>query len=196
MDDEVVDLERLVLEPEETLEVEYKEWLNLRSNPHKAKLAKELIALANHGGGQIVLGFSDPDLERLERPDDYEYVDTDYINGAIVAKYAEPPFHCSVSDVGGHIVISVPAGATIPIRSKKGSQDDEIVENRYYIRRPGPNSETPQSGLEWDSLLRRCISNRDVELEETVKRVVRIMLKEEEEPSKPAADAIESLLND
>ena len=50
------DLEILVTQPEETLEAEYKEWLLLNQKPHKAKLAKELIALANHGGWARVKG--------------------------------------------------------------------------------------------------------------------------------------------
>jgi predicted HTH transcriptional regulator len=158
MRDGAMELERLILEPVETLEVEYKEWLDLRNNPHRAKLAKELIALANHGGGHVVIGFSDPEMTSRPKPDDYDYVTADYING-IVAAYAEPPFHCELTQVRDHLVISVPAGATVPIRSKKGSQNDEIIRDRYYTRRPGPNSEPPQSGLEWDTLLRRCIAN-------------------------------------
>ncbi len=174
MSDGPIDLERLILEPIETLEVEYKGWLDLHGKPHKAKLAKELIALANHGGGHVVLGFSDPDMSPLPMPDNYNYVTTDYING-IVAAYAEPPFHCELMLVINHVVISVKAGATVPIRSKKGSENDEIIKDCYYIRRPGPNSEPPQSGFEWEMLLRRCISNRDEELKILVRRIVRVM---------------------
>jgi predicted HTH transcriptional regulator len=44
----------------ENLEVEVKNWLNgLQSNDEKATLAKEIIALANHGGGYIFIGFED-----------------------------------------------------------------------------------------------------------------------------------------
>ncbi len=35
MDIGAVDLERLILEPAETLEIEYKEWLDLQNKPHK-----------------------------------------------------------------------------------------------------------------------------------------------------------------
>lgn len=174
MDEKPTDLDRLVLEPVETLEVEYKEWLDLRSKPHKAKLAKELIALRNHGGGHVVLGFSDPAMDAAPRPDEYDYVTADYING-IIASYTDPPFHCATSTVRGHVVISVPAGVTVPVRAKRGSANDEIISDRYYIRRPGPCSEPPKSGLEWDDLLRRCITNRDAELEGLVRRVVRVM---------------------
>ena len=174
MDDEQSGLERLVLEPTETLEVEYKGWLDLGDKPHKAKLAKELLALRNHGGGHVVLGFSDPDMKPMTRPEDYAYVTADFVNG-IVAYYADPPFHCRLQEVRQHVVITVPSGVTVPVRAKRGSANNEIIANTYYVRRPGPNSEAPKSGMDWDTLLRRCISNRDKELETIVRRVVRVM---------------------
>lgn len=48
----------------------------------------------------------------------------------------------------------------MPIRSKRSGPDGRIIQaDRYYIRRPGPCSEPPQSGLEWDALIGRCIGN-------------------------------------
>lgn len=193
VNDTPIDLERLILEPVETIAVEYKDWLDLRSTEHKAKLAKELIALRNSGGGHLVLGFADPDMRPRPRPDEYEYVDTDYVNG-IVARYADPPFHCGVHLVRGHVVLAVPAGVTVPVRSKRAGPNNEIAKDSYYIRRPGPNSEPPQSGLEWDSLLRLCIGNREDELEELVRRIVRLMNTPGEELPVPSVDRIEDLL--
>ena len=193
MNDHLTDLDRLILDPDETLEVEYKNWLDLTTKVHKAKLAKELIALANHGGGHVVLGFSDPGLRPQPKPDGYRDLTADDVNG-IVAGYADPPFHCSVAEVRGHVVISVPAGATVPIRSKRRSADDGIVDHCYYIRRPGPNSEAPQSGLEWDALLRKCIANRDQELEAMVRRVLRVMQSPGERLPMPEVDPIDELL--
>lgn len=193
MDDLATDLERLILEPVETLEVEYKSWLDLTTKSHKAKLAKELIALANHGGGHVVLGFSDPDMTPVDKPDGYGDVTADDVNG-IVAAYSEPNFHCEVADVRGHLVISVPAGATVPIRSKKSGPANEITTDCYYIRRPGPNSEPPRSGFEWDALLRRCIGNRDQELEALVRRILRVMHSSGQHLPAPASDPIDDLL--
>lgn len=193
LDDPVTELDKLIVVPQETLEVEYKEWLDLKTKPHRAKLAKELIALANHGGGHVVLGFEDVSMQPVPRPNGYAIPSTDDVNG-IVAAYADPAFHCRVSEVRSHIVISVPAGATVPIRSKRGSEHNEIVADSYYIRRPGPNSEAPRSGLEWDELLRRCIANRDQELEALVRRIVRVT----HSPSSPLGpsptDPIDELL--
>ena len=45
---------------QENLEVEVKNWLNgLQAKSDKAILAREIIALANHGGGYIFIGFDD-----------------------------------------------------------------------------------------------------------------------------------------
>ena len=51
------DLLPLITEPREDLAYEYKEWLDLTKKDHKdrAKLAKAAIALANHGGGYIII---------------------------------------------------------------------------------------------------------------------------------------------
>jgi predicted HTH transcriptional regulator len=50
------ELQILLEFPVEKLTVEYKSWLRLDDNPGKATLAKAAIALANEGGGVIVLG--------------------------------------------------------------------------------------------------------------------------------------------
>lgn len=186
------DLTRIVLEPEETLEIELKAWLDLSANGHKAKLAKELIALANHGGGVVILGIDDATLTPIERPDGYS-INADNING-IVARYADPVFHCGVKEVEGHPVISVPGGHAVPIRAKRDGPNGEIQQHVYYIRRAGPNSEAPQNGLEWDKLIRRCIDSREAELEAMVTRVVKAQKLEPEEPKKTAADRIRELL--
>ena len=43
----------------EDLTFEIKEWLDLTQNVHKAKLAQAMIALANHGGGAVLIGYAE-----------------------------------------------------------------------------------------------------------------------------------------
>lgn len=186
------DLSRLVLEPEETLEVELKAWLDLSDNGHRAKLAKELIALANHGGGVVILGIDDETLTPIGRPAEYSAT-ADKVNG-IVARFADPVFHCGVKEVEGHPVVTVPGGHAVPIRSKRNGPNGEIQQHTYYIRRAGANSEAPQNGLEWDELIRRCIDNREAGLEAMVTRVVKAQKLEPEKPKKSAADRIREML--
>lgn len=165
-------IDQLLAHPRETLEVEHKEWLDLGLRADQAKLARELIALANHGGGFLIFGLADD--EELQQVDGQpvgptRQVTIDQVNG-IVARFAEPSFHVDVvhrrspdtSQV--HPVLIVPAGE-VPIRAKRSGPDGVgIVEGKYYIRRPGPNSEPPRSGREWSRLINRCVLSARKEL--------------------------------
>lgn len=162
------DLEALLKEPREALDIEIKEWLDLGSNDHKAALAKEVIALANHGGGFVIVGLreeSDGTFSRIEAPTGAAAVwSQDRIQG-ILAKYLDPSVQCRVQTVQGHPVIAVPGGHRVPVRAKAGSPDgSKLVAHRIYVRRPGPNSEEPKTAEEWDRLLERCLQNRKDEL--------------------------------
>src|SRR5580704_9030084 len=90
-------LQDLLAYPREELDVELKGWLDPNDLGHKADLAKALIALTNHGGGHVVIGFREagqwePDPSRPQNLDSFSQ---DLING-IVAGYAEPGFHCQL----------------------------------------------------------------------------------------------------
>ena len=167
-------LSDLLLEPREALDVEIKNWLDLAgNNEHKATLAKALLALANHGGGFVIIGLTETDTgveTATGRPATLEAYSQDVVNG-IVHNYAEPPFHCSVqfvphptSDVT-HPIIGVPGGNRVPIRAKRDGPNSQIVQQHdVYIRRPGPQSETPRTAREWDELFTKCLDGRRDEL--------------------------------
>src|SRR5260370_41892753 len=93
----------------------------------------------------------------------------DCING-IVAGYADPVFHCEVDHVPramdqAYPLVRVPGRHRVPIRSKRDDPERKHVRiNTYYIRRPGPASEPPQSAREWDELIRRCVLSAREEL--------------------------------
>lgn len=53
------DLSALVTAGSEDLDVEYKTWMDTSQNEVRAKLARHLAALANHGGGSLVFGVDD-----------------------------------------------------------------------------------------------------------------------------------------
>ena len=158
----------LLIDPHETLDVELKEWLDIVGNgDHKAIIAKALIALANHGGGYLMMGFAETDQGMTKagnRPARLSAYNPDVIN-SIVNAYAEPAFHCDVNIVAApdglqYPIIAVPGGHHVPIKAKRDGPNGQIVkQNSYYIRRPGPQSEMPQNGREWDALIRRCIGN-------------------------------------
>jgi transcriptional regulator with XRE-family HTH domain len=151
------------------LDVEIKGWLDLvNSNHDKATLAKAIIGLANHGGGVIIIGFEEAEggvVEAEGRPQNLAGYTPDRVN-AIVSRYIEPPFHCDIKIVTSpqndrlYPIVVVPGGHHFPIRSRRSGPDGNVMrESVYYIRRPGPQSAAPQSAQEWDTLIRRCITN-------------------------------------
>lgn len=186
----------LVDNPRETLDVELKDWLDLRGNQdHKALIAKGLLALANHGGGFLLIGFEDgPDPKRSERgePNTLDSYSQDIING-IVQSYADPPFHCAVEHVvhssgKSHPVVIVPGMHRVPIRAKRSGPDKKyVIENTVYIRRPGPRSEAPQSGREWDEVFARCLAARKDEFLTTIRNIVTGQVAENPLPDMGAA---------
>ena len=170
-------LQQLVSHPREDLGVEHKQWLDLRVNPHRATLAKAAIALANHGGGFIVVGFDDSgsDLESQPPSQELPPVTQDTVNAAI-RRYADPEFHCEVHfvehPVSGveHPVVVVP-GNTVPVMATRDC-DGVIAKHRCYVRKPGPRSEEPQSGDEWRLLIDRCVRSARSDLLDAIRAIV------------------------
>ena len=171
-------LKPLIDHPNERLEVEYKDWLNLQKPHGKATLAKHAIALANHGGGFIVLGFAEngPNLLSNQCPSNISVVIQDDVNNAI-RKYAEPAFHCELNFVAhqstkvDHPIISVPGTLSISVLSKRDCKQI-IRQNRCYIRKPGPCSEEPTTAAEWRTLLNRCVRANREDLLDAIRSIV------------------------
>ncbi len=170
----------LLIEPRETMNVEHKAWLDLADPEHKAIVAKAIIALANHGGGFIIFGIDDKEKEDgpfIKRPDKLSGFNVDAIN-SIVSRYCEPIFHCDLvfeTAPSGeqHPIVLVPGGHKVPIRSSSdGPSGKHLKNNSYYIRRGGPKSEVPQSGLEWDELIKRAISNSKEDIADLLRKII------------------------
>ena len=140
-----------------------------------------MIALTNYGGGYILIGFSENGgnwIPSEARPEKLHIYNQDIVNG-IVQGYAEPPFHCSVyhtihpkTGLTFPIII-VPGQNRVPIRAKRDGPNREHVRLfSYYIRRPGPKSEVPQSAQEWDELIGRCIRASRQDLLEDIRNIL------------------------
>lgn len=174
-----IQIDDLVIDPQETLAIEIKNWLPLAENAHKATLAKAVIALANHGGGFIVIGFQEENglfVEDQDRPDDMNCYSTDAING-IVRRFCDPAIQCAVrfgqnSEGARFPVIQVPGGHKVPIRAKRGSENNTLRVNDIFIRKPGPMSETPNTSADWDELFDRCMRNRRDELADQIRALI------------------------
>ncbi len=173
-------LQDLLAYPREDLGTELKSWLDLSNESNKANLAQAMIALANYGGGYIIIGFAEDGgiwIPATPRPTKLDMYNQDIING-IVQAYAEPPFHCSVyhqthPQTGEAYPIIVVPGGKVPIRAKKdGPNKEHVKQFSYYIRRPGPKSETPQFAQEWDELIGRCVRESRQELIEDIRHIL------------------------
>lgn len=191
----VQELEPLVAEPREDLGTEYKDWLDLTRNEHRATLAKAAIALVNHGGGFITLGFEETTsgLQSHDRPSDIPEITQDAVNAAI-RRYASPEFHCELHSIPHpttgvtHPVVVVPGTMTEPVMSKRDCVG-VISQNKCYIRKPGPRSEEPQTGEEWRTLLNRCVRAGREDMLEAIRSIVSGRI----EPATVALNAIADL---
>ena len=175
---EYLQLDGFVSHPREDIDVEYKSWLNLSMAKDKATLAKAAIALANHGGGHVILGFQEVGqaLQSTKRPREVAEVTQDVVNAAI-RRYAEPVFHCQVYNVAhqatgaSHPVIRVPAG-DVPIVCKRDQVEAGVSQYKIYVRKPGARSEEPHTAEEWQRLLDRCVWARREDMLDSIRSIV------------------------
>lgn len=193
----------LLVDPREDLNCEVKNWLDLQgSNDDKATFAKAALALANHGGGFIVLGLAETGagiIEAERRPTTLDGYSQDLING-IVQNYCDPPFHCAVSLVANAAsavfpIVVVPGGHRVPVRARRAGPNGNTVQNNaIYIRKPGPRSETPQSAQDWDDLLARCLRHRRDEMFDQIRDLISGAVPQQEQLPEPVRleDWIES----
>ena len=162
-------LAALVDHRSEEPDIEYKAWMDLADNEKKAKLAKHLCALANHGGGTLIFGVNDDGSYSEPRPESLDLYCQDVIND-IVGKYLAPPFHCNVfivrsSETGkDYPVVRVPPHGRVPVCAKRDGprQDNRTVgisKGVYYTRIPGPKSVPIDSPELWREVIHRCIVN-------------------------------------
>jgi transcriptional regulator with XRE-family HTH domain len=174
------ELEPLLAAPAEALDVEYKGWLDLRGNDeHRALLAKAAIALANEGGGVIVIGLREerPDLVSEPRPAEIAAYDADLING-IIRRFASPSFHCTLALLRHprtgheHAVVQIPGGLGVPAMSKSGTAGNTIRPHLCYMRKPGPESAPPENQADWERLLARCLRNRREDMLDAIRNIV------------------------
>jgi predicted HTH transcriptional regulator len=164
------DIQELVDSPVERLHVEHKRWFDLNDVLARAKIARHLCALANHGSGYLIFGINNDGTYDTNAPDDLSSFTQDHFSG-IVDRFLTPTIQCEVfqvrPSVGGKpcVVVRVPSHWTVPICAKangpqdKGGKVDGIRRGEHYIRVPGPKSVPIDSPELWGPLIRRCVMN-------------------------------------
>jgi Putative DNA-binding domain len=136
------DLQALVDTPCRSLDVEYKSWHNLKHIEDRAELARDIAALANHGGGHIVFGFHEGTLAAEDNHPFWTDCSAEQV-ATIVRVFLDPPVHCEVvtlrSAIGNnHPVIRVPGHGVVPVCIRHDGPmvgKARLVERgSYYIR--------------------------------------------------------------
>jgi hypothetical protein len=164
------DLAALVTAKSEALEIEYKSWVDTSVAETRAKLARHLAALSNHGGGYLIFGVDD----KTKVPQGATALDPKLFNedaiSAIVKRYLDPRFQCRIEWVesGGisYPIVIVPAHGSRPVIAIADGPADEkgrpvgIREGGLYIRSAGPESIAIRRPDDWIALLERCLRHR------------------------------------
>jgi len=171
------DLQALIDDPCRSLDVEYKGWRNLNHPEDRAELARDIAALANHGGGHVVFGFCRETLVAEDTQPFWTRCTEEQVAG-IVRDYLDPPVRCEVtalcSAAGNlHSVIRVAGHGAVPVcivRDGPVVGGEKLLERgSCYIRKygaamfgrhislPAPESGRIDSPREWASLIRRCV---------------------------------------
>jgi hypothetical protein len=91
-------LRELVANPREALNIETKTWIDPRTVDGQAKIAKCALAMRNHGGGFMVIGFENDSLlpVKTDRPADLRQTFHADVIQAIVSRYASETFEVTV----------------------------------------------------------------------------------------------------
>ena len=171
------DLQSLVDTPCRTLDVEYKSWRNLANNEDRAELARDIAALANHGGGHIIFGFHQDTLA-AEDTDPFLTRCTQEQVAAIVRTYLDPPLPCEVTTLRSaegnlHPAIRVSGHGSVPVCIRQNGPlvgTARLIERgTYYTRKhrpaslgkyigiPRPDTDCIETPQDWAPLIRRCV---------------------------------------
>lgn len=141
-------LDDIVTRRSERIDVDHKRWLDPEDIVVKAKLARHIAALANAGGGYVVLGVEDNGSRSVAPDWDVASYTHDWVN-AIASKYLVPAPQCEIrevrDDAGMVKVIVVPSHGSVPVCVKANGPEvagkvQGVRKGAYYIREVGPKS--------------------------------------------------------
>ncbi len=173
----------LVDRPTESLSIELKRWIDPDRPEGAAKIVKAALALRNHGGGDLVIGFDD-DTHEPDRDNVLQDVEAafhiDKIQ-ALISRYASEPFEVSVEfpERAGqpHPVISIPPGVKTPVAAKADLRSANgrtlISMHDVYIRSLRSNntpSTTKATWKDWPNILEVCFDNREADIGRFLRR--------------------------
>ena len=175
-------IQDLINRPGESLTVELKRWIDPSSPEGISKIVRAALALRNHGGGYLVIGFDDktllPDKQNIPA-DVRSSFHTDKIQ-AVVSRFSSEPFEVFVEfperEGQAHPVIVVPPGVKTPVASKSDLSKDGkplIAQNDIYVRSLSSNntpSTTKANWKDWPRIVETCFDNREADIGRFLRR--------------------------
>lgn len=198
----VSDLNDLIAGANENLGIEFKAWMDTRDGEHRAKLARHIAALANHGGGYLIFGIDDKTRTPLGATDLDASLFTQDALSSIVKKYLDPRVQVLVqaAEFEGVIypVVVVPTHGSRPviaIASGPHGPDGKptgITQGAIYIRAAGPESVAIRSPDDWNMLLERCLSHRS----DLLGKILRQSLSGQSQPDHKVVELLVAAVDD
>jgi hypothetical protein len=168
-------IKTLVERPGESLSVEIKRWIDPDQPEGVAIIVRAALALRNHGGGYIVIGFDNNTLEpdKNNVPSDVRTLfHIDKIQG-LVSKFASELFEVIVEfperDGQLYPVIVVPPGVKTPVATKSDLRVSDrtlIRTDNVYIRSLNANnipSSTMVTWKDWSKIVVEDFTRRLIE---------------------------------
>jgi Putative DNA-binding domain len=182
MEVDLARIQELIQQPQESLSIELKAWIDPDQPDDIAKIVKTSLALRNHGGGYIVIGFDNNTLKPIleNAPSNARQIfHIDKIQG-MVAKYSSDPFEVAVEfpkrDGQDFPVIIIPTGIKTPVATKKDLRPNEnylIRIDTVYVRSLSSNntpSTTQAKSKDWNRLIEVCFDNREADIGRFIRR--------------------------
>jgi hypothetical protein len=169
----------------EGLALELKAWLDPTKPQHAAVLVRTMIALRNHGGGTLLIGYNNDGTPRVDEAtyDVDERYHVDRIQD-LVSRHASERFEIAVAitqhEGRRYPRVEVPTGVRTPVRVKAalvGERDDEphsfLTKGEVLVRTLESNgrpSTSEATDTDWEQLMRVCFDNREADIGRFIRR--------------------------
>jgi len=181
MDADFSRIQQLVERPGESLSVEVKRWIDPDAPEGQIKIIRAVLALRNHGGGYLVIGFDNKTLlaDKDHVPDDVRKTfHVDKIQG-LITKFASEAFEIGIEfperDEQLYPVIVVSPGVKTPVATKYelSFEGGKISVGDVYVRSLRSNntpSTTKAGWKDWPNIVDVCFENREADIGRFLRR--------------------------
>jgi len=152
----------LLLSFAESQSLDYKEELNLSDKDSRAALAKDVIAMANWGGGKIIVGVAEPVPGRFRlkgiTPEKLPSYEVTKLNNSI-KDFVDPHIHLNSKflehENKHYCLITVPPGGKSIYLPKKQNENAKLYCGRIYTRNTSAESAEIRTSVELRELFEK-----------------------------------------